>query len=327
MSKIIETGYIKKDITTEKNEDVLLLQLASSQRHQSIGKLQRTSITDKDSDESKYGKVLEAQAIFFYKNNKTKFMQTTDFDSSKEQESFKEILRFSKRQSATVETRFYKAEVPKFNFIELNSVNHMSKLAKLLASKNLRNYKIKNPEGSDFDDYEEESDKEEEDNHANNRKGAQKEKKLFFNETLAKKYNTITEKLTHRKKLINYMYKKSASNQIKSKTFYDLSVLENNVSTAAEMKTKRPKTSGPALPHYQTKNSTNKFNSASYMESSRIINLTHERLAALLNAKSAPREFITEKDNFDVSRNYTSKTYPFKVTQNRFNSKIEVFKP
>jgi hypothetical protein len=325
---MIELANIQEDVKKEEDKEEYYL-LSSSQGEFSRGSDRKAKSNHSEQSEFMYNKTLDTQASEFYAKNKLKFLKTTNFDPSKEQESFKEVLRFARRQSSKVELEFFKVEAPKFHYLELNGTNHMSKLAKLLESKNLRNYRIKNPEDSDYDDIESEPE-EKEDDEDNQEEGGgggngKKDKIVFTNEVLAKRYNSINDKLAYRKKVLNYMYKKSATNQSRSKTYYDLSVLENNIAS------KRPKTSSASLAAYQNTNSatTNNTNTTSYtpdpyMEHSKILSI---QLSNAIASKPTPRENIQEKTQFDVSRNFTAKSYPFKVIQNKFNSKIEVFRP
>lgn len=278
-----------------------------------------------------YNDVFERSTNHFYATNKSEFLDKTDLsDPTKEQEAFKQVLRFSKKQAFQLESKLGKTEVPKFNFLELNSVNHMSKLAKLLESKNLRNRRIKNPEDSDYDEDSDNDDNQE----VKSRAGKKKDKKLFQNEALARKYNAINDKITYRRKVINFMYKRSMTNQVKSKTYHDLSVLEHKVSID-----KRPKTSGPMLVSSMRKSSAmSPSHEASYIESSRIIPSANEHRRAAtsmnnlavgsFNNKPVPRESIAEKTHFDISRNYSNQpSCGFKVIKNKYNSRIEVFRP
>ncbi len=305
----MELVNIQEEPKKEEDEEEYYM-LSSSQ-----GAFSRKAKSNSSESEFMYSKLLDTQANEFYAKNKLKFLKTTDFDPSKEQESFKEVLRFARRQSSKVELEFFKVEAPKFHFLELNGVNHISKLAKLLESKNLRNYRIKNPEDSDYDDIESEP---EDNTDETTQEGVKKDKIVFTNEVLAKRYNSINDKLAYRKKVLNYMYKKSATNQSKSKTYYDLSVLENKIAP------KRPKTSSAALASYQNNNTTASYTTDPFMEHSKVLSI---QLNNSLAVKQTSRETIPEKTQFDVSRNFAAKSYPFKVIQNKFNSKIEVFRP
>jgi hypothetical protein len=268
------------------------------------------NLEEQEEAKNSYGILLENQTKEFYNANKAKLMSLTkDLNSQQEQQSFKEIYRFSKKQTTKLENQFQKVEIPKFNFLELNSVNEMSKLSKLLESKNLRNKKIRqNTDQSDEDNSDYENDLSVRSNHKN----AVKNKKIFLNEVLAKRCSSIGQKLDYKKRLLNFMYKKSSANQINSRSFYDLSILQNKIEDSDNLKTKAP--------------SRPKTSSVSYRNN--LVNMFDDSSNVLVTTIQPPvRESIPEKTHFDVSRNSSAQVYPFRVDQNRLNNQVYIFKP
>jgi hypothetical protein len=108
------------------------------------------------------------------------------------------------------------------------------------------------------------------------------------------------------------MYKKSSANQINSRSFYDLSILQNKIEDSDNLKTKAP--------------SRPKTSSVSYRNN--LVNMFDDSSNVLVTTIQPPvRESIPEKTHFDVSRNSSAQVYPFRVDQNRLNNQVYIFKP
>lgn len=240
---------------------------------------------------------LTSQMENFYNSNRTKFLSQAVIDENfeyKHEESFKEIFKFSRKQSAKLDKNLDKGSIPKLNqeFIQ-NGDDH---LVELLNKYNMKNQKVRRSNlGSDSSDdlqlIDEESD----------------EAKLSLNEQLSKRIEKHQEKIKMRSNLMQLMYRKAIQNQTAGQKMAEMNSLEKFNCK----KLQRAKTSLG-----RKKNSFTDTDSIAYSTN-----------IYLTRPKTSFREQIPEKTSFDVSRNLKSQNQAFRLSKNDLNSNIEVFRP
>lgn len=256
----------------------------------------KISVTSSNNKNVGLGDQLTSQMETFYNSNKIKFMNqavVTENTEINNEESFKSIYRFTKRQTSKLDNRLNKAELPKFKHSYLE--NSDDRLYDLLNKKNLKNKKIK--KGSLDSDSDDDSFNDEETD----------ENKLNLNEELAKQFNEHAEKLRVRSNLLHLMYRKAMQNQEASKRFSEMNSLE---------KYNTKKTNHRAKTSVQTKKNP-------FLDNQDVV--SHSSIFYL--TKSKIRESVPEKINFDISRNISAQNNSFRLSKNELNSNFEIFKP
>lgn len=256
---------------------------------------------------------LIGQVDTFYSKNKDKFMSNAvipeDGGEMNNEESFKIIYRFSKRQSAKLDNRLPKAELPKFKHNFLNNQNE--RLAGLLDERHLKVKKVYNPDDSEPEELEEDNDDDEEEEDG-------KPKKISLNEKLAKRFNKHCEKVELKRNILKHMYNKALQNQENSKKYSTFNSLEKSyLKLGIKSGIVRPKTSTSIVSKYEQ---SQQFSNSNF----ELNNSSIRPKTALANRNNTT---TTDKLQIDISRNNSNKTYPFRLSINEFNSNVEVFKP
>lgn len=279
------------DTNREKN-DVLDFVYFSESIKNDTDKFSINSIKSQDSIIEQ----LTSQTEKFYNSNRKKFISQAVIDENCEYQhhkSFREIFKFSRKQSGKLENSLNKGSIPKLNnkFIQ----NGEERFIDLLNKHNMKSKKVMRDLDLDSSDdlqmIEEEGD----------------ENKINFNEKLAKRVQEHQENLRKRSNILHFMYLKAIQNQKAGQKMAEMNSLEKFNSK----KLQRAKTS-----LWRKKNSASDTESSIYSS-----NIYMNR------ARSNVSEKIAEKTNFDVSRNIKTQNQSFRLSKNGLNSNIEVFRP
>lgn len=237
----------------------------------------------------------------FYLKNKNKFIKNAIVGEESEinnEESFKAIYRFSKRQSTKLDKRLNKAELPKFkrNLIDKQN-NH---LESLLEKRHLKNRHFLDPDDSDFENEEENK--------------ILIESKINFNEKLSKKLNIHCERMKQKKNILRSMYNKSLTNQEKSEKFQILNSPGRSLgiqnSECSYQSTSRPKTSPITNLKLEQPSSQYKIECIDFYD--------------LKEVKKKKEEKI---NTFGKECKYSTTNDKFRISNNGLNSMIEIFRP
>lgn len=239
---------------------------------------------------------LTSQTDKFYNANRTKFMSQAVIDENyeyKHEKSYREIFKFSRKQSGKLESNLNKGSIPKLNnkFIQ-NGEEHF---LELLNKHNMKSKKVIRDNDSDYSDdfqiIEEEGD----------------EHKIHFNEKLSKRIEKHQENIRMRSNVLHLMYLKAIQNQKAGQKMAEMNSLEKFNSK----KLQRAKTSLSRKKISATDTESSIYSSHIY----------------ITRPRSNLQEKIAEKTSFDVSRNTKTQNQSFRLSKNGLNSNIEVFRP